>query len=109
MIRTVDVALVAGVENEAGDIFLLFLVHAGHRLVKDQKFGLSHQRARQLHPLLQADGDDLDRLVADVLELHELDNLFDHAAVGQFLLLGPPPVEQRRRARSDACGCGGRA
>ena len=59
-------AFLAGIENEAGDIFLLLLIHAGHRLVEDQERRLSGKCARQFHALLHAERNDLDRLVADV-------------------------------------------
>jgi hypothetical protein len=44
---------------------------------------------------LQADRDGLDRFVADVLQLHEVDDFFDDAPVCDFLPFGPDPVEQR--------------
>ena len=94
------VALFARVENEARDVFLLLLIHAGHRLVEDQKLRLGRERARKLDALLHAERNDLDRLVADILDLHEVDQLFDHAAVLDLVAQRPDPVEQRSPARS---------
>jgi hypothetical protein len=50
-------ALVARIEDEARHVFLLLLVHAGHRLVQDQEARLGDQRAGQFDPLLQPDRD----------------------------------------------------
>src|SRR5262249_8868954 len=94
------VALLPRVENEARDVFLLFLIHAGHRLVEDQELRLGRERTRELDALLHAEWNDLDRLVANVLDLHEVDQFFHHAAMRDFIAQGPNPVEQaRERAR----------
>ena len=94
-----DTALLARVEDEARHVFLLFLVHAGHRLVEDQEARLGHQRARQLDALLQPEGNDLDRRVAHVLQLQEVDGVLDQLALLHLVALGPKPVEQRRERR----------
>ena len=77
-----DAALLVHVEDVARHVFLLFLVHAAHRLVEQQQLGLERQRAAQFDPLAQAVGQRRRRLLAQVLQLQELDDLLDRLAVG---------------------------
>lgn len=96
-----NATLVARIEDVAREVFLLLLVHAGHRLIEDQELRLRGEGARQFNALLQARRDRLDRFVADVLQLHEIDDLLDDAAVRRFLARRPDPVAQRgQRARA---------
>ncbi len=44
------------VEDEAGDVFFLFQIHSGHRLVQEQDLGLQSQGPSQFDPLAQAVG-----------------------------------------------------
>src|SRR5208283_5284727 len=50
--------------------------------------------AGELDPLLQAERHRVDRLAADIFELEEVDDFLDTAALGNFIALGPPPVEE---------------
>jgi hypothetical protein len=83
------------VENEAGNILLLLLVHAAHRLVEQQQLRVERERAAELDALAQAIGEGAGRLLADVLELQELDEFLDPRAVAHLLSLRRTPVDER--------------
>src|SRR5262245_30772190 len=91
------VTLFTRIENEARDVFLFLLIHAGHRLVENEQLRLGRERTRKLDPLLHAERNDLDRFVADILDLHEVDQLFDHTTMLDLVAQGPYPVEQARK------------
>src|SRR5712671_4369370 len=93
-----NVAPLAGIQDETRDVFPFLLVHAGHRLVEDEKPRLRGERARKLHALLQPHRNHLDRLVTNVLELQEFDDFFDDLPVCQFLSQSPDPIEQARQS-----------
>ena len=61
----------------------------GHRLVEEQELRLERERARQLDPLLQAVGERAHHLLADVLDLEEVDDVLDDLAVRDLLALRP--------------------
>ena len=77
--------LLVHVEDEARHVLLLLEVHAGHRLVEQQQLRLHRERAAELDALLQAVGQPADRDLADVLDLEEVDDLLDLAAVLDLL------------------------
>ena len=76
-----DVQLVADVEDVAGGVLGLLEVHAGHRLVEQQQLGLHGEGPAQLDALLHAVGQQADGQRAPLLELEEVDDLLDDAAV----------------------------
>src|ERR1039457_1572743 len=78
---------VARIEDKARHVLLLLLVHARHRLVEDQQARLGRERARQFHPLLHAQRDDVDRLVAHILQLQQVDDILDTAGMDDLPLL----------------------
>src|SRR5450830_781428 len=84
--------LFVDVEDEAAHVLLLFHVHAGHRFVQQQHAGFGGQRARQLDALLQAVRQAPYRRLADVLDLEEVNYLFDFVAMLDFFIacLAPP-------------------
>ena len=88
-----DAALLVHVEDVARHVLLLVLVHAAHGLVEQQHLGLERQRAPQLHALAQAVGERRGRLLAQVLQLQELDDLLAGLAVADLLALREAPVE----------------
>src|SRR6185312_8412103 len=73
-------------EDEPTHVFLLLEIHAGHRFVEQQEFRLHRQRAAQLDPLLEAVRQTADRYAADRLDFEEVDNVLDHAAMGDLLV-----------------------
>ena len=90
-------ALLVDVEDEAGHVLLLLGVHAGHRLVEEEELRLERERARELDALLEAVGERADDLLADVLDLEEVDDLLDDLAVRDLLPLAAA-AQRRRRA-----------
>ena len=65
-------------------------------------FGLERQRAAKLDALAQAVGERRRRLLAQVLQLQELDDLLARRAVADLLALRQAPVERRCAARPRA-------
>src|SRR5262249_7405592 len=90
------VALLARIENKAREIFLLLLIHPRHGLVKNKKLRLGRERTRKLDTLLHAERNDLDRLVAYILDLHKVDQFFDDTTMLDLVAQRPYPVEQAR-------------
>ena len=88
-----DAALLVHVEDVARHVLLLVLVHAAHGLVEQQDLGLQRQRAAELDALAQAVGQRRGRLLAQVLQLQELDDLLARRAVPDLLALRQAPVE----------------
>jgi len=80
-----DPEFVADVEDETGDVLRLFLVHPGDDLVEQNDLRIGGERAGEFDPLLLAVGQRPDDLVADVLDLQELDD-FLRALAGEHLL-----------------------
>ena len=85
--------VVVHVQDEAAHVLLFFDIHTGHGFVEQQNFGLRRQGPPELDPLLQAVGQPFYRRFADVLNLQELDDLFDRLAVGRLLALGARQLE----------------
>ncbi len=90
-----DAAFIARIEDEARDVFLFLLVHPGHRLVEDQQARLGRQRTRELDAFLQSRRHGFDQFVADVLELHEVDDFLDDTAMRRLFARCHRPVEER--------------
>ena len=88
-----DAALLVDVQDVARHVLLLVLVHAAHRLVEQQHLGLQRQRAPQLHALPEAVGERGGRLLAQVLQLQELDDLLAGGAMADLLALRQAPIE----------------
>ena len=98
-----DAALLVHVEHVARHVFFLVLVHAAHGLVEQQDLGLQRQRAAELHALAQAVGQRRRRLLAQVLQLQELDDLLARRAVADLLALRQAPVQHAaQHARAHA-------
>ena len=89
-----DAPLLLDVEDEAGHVLGLLLVHAGHRLVEEQDAWPHGQRAGQVDPLLQPVGQAPHRAVAQVLDLQEVDDLVLHL-LPERDLLAPCPGGER--------------
>src|SRR6267154_2609053 len=85
--------LLVHVEDEAGHVLLLLVVHAGHRLVEEEELRLERERPRKLHALLQAVRQRVHHLLAHVLDLEEVDDLLDYLALGDLLALAGPVIE----------------
>ena len=82
------------IEDEARHVLFLFDVHSRHRLVEKQQDRLGGERPSELDPFLQAVGKTPDPYLADVLDLEEVDDLLDLAAVFQLLASRRPPEER---------------
>src|SRR5512140_1247222 len=87
-----DAPLLVDVEDEAGHVFLLLEVHPGHRLVEEQELRIERQRPAELDPLAKAVGQRPDRLLPDVLELEEINDVLVRLPV--LDLLGPRRPEE---------------
>ena len=61
-------------EDEGRHVLLLVDGHAGHRLVEQQHTRLLGQRAAKLDPLLEAVGEVVDRGVAQVRDLEQVED-----------------------------------
>src|SRR5262245_12699610 len=85
--------LAVDVENEAAHVFLLFDVHARHRLVEQEELGLGGQGPRQLDALLQPVRQAAGRCLANGLDLQEVDDALDEGPMGKLLTLGGSPQE----------------
>src|SRR5512141_3131291 len=94
-----DAPLLVDVEDEAGHVLLLLEVHPGHRLVEEEELRLERQRPAELDPLSKAVGQRPHRLLPDVLDLEEVDDVLDRLPV--LDLLGPRRPEEDP-ARQDA-------
>src|SRR4029079_15064094 len=86
--------IVVHVEHKARHVFLLLDIHAGHRLVKQQQLRLHGERAPKLHTLLQPVGQPADRHATDFLDLEEIDDLLDAAAMLDHLALPRTETQQ---------------
>ena len=84
-------------EDEARHVLFFFLVHAAHRLVEQQELRVERQRAAELDPLAQTIGEAAGRLLAQILQLEELDQLLDPGAVRHLLALRHAPIDDRRQ------------
>ena len=87
--------LLVHLDDESAHILLLFEVHAGHRLVEQQKLRLHRQRAPELDALLQAISQTADRHAADRRDFQKVDDVLDQAAMDDFLA--------DRRAMTENC------
>src|SRR4051812_46965505 len=85
--------LLVHVEDEAGHVLLLLVVHPGHRLVEEEQGGFERERAGELDALLQPVWEGVHDLLADVLDLEEVDDLLDHLALGDLLALAGAVVD----------------
>ena len=88
--------LLVQVDDVARHVLLLFEVHAGHRLVEQDQLGLERHRARQLDALAQAVGQRAGDRLAHRLQVEEVDDLLDLAAMRE--LLAPRAGEPIERA-----------
>jgi hypothetical protein len=79
--------LLIEIDDIAGHVFFFFEVHAGHRLIQEEKTGSQRDCSRQLHPLAQSVGQGGRDGVPHMLYLEQIDDVLDRAAVLQ--LLGP--------------------
>ena len=73
------------IDDEAGHVLLLLEVHAGHRLVEQDQFGLERHRAGELDPLAKAIGQRAGGRLAHRLQVEKIDDLLDLAPMIQFL------------------------
>ena len=89
-----DAEFVPYVQNEAGDVLRLLLVHAGDHFVQQQQFRLAGERAGKLHALLLAVGQMADHGIANMLDLEKLDDLLDLFARRDFFI--PRTTEKER-------------
>ena len=89
-----DAEFVANVEHEAGDVFGLFLVHAGDHFVQQQQLRLASERAGELHPFLLPVGQLPDDRIADLLDLQKFYDFLHLLARGD--LLGAGATEEQR-------------
>ena len=71
--------------NEAHQLVLLRVVHAGHRLVEQQQLRFDRHGAPELDALLQAVGKCVSRLACDRAQAQELHDLGDALAMALFL------------------------
>ncbi len=92
-----EVQLGTDVEDEPGHVLGLLDVHAGHRLVEQQQLGLHRQGAAELDALLDAIRQHPDQLLAVALDLEEVDDVLDDAAVVELDPLCPAAVEDARQ------------
>ena len=72
------------IDDVAGHVLLLFEVHAGHRLVEQDQLRLQRHGARQFDALAQAVGEGAGGSLAHRLQVEEVDDLFDLAAMFEF-------------------------
>ena len=90
----------ADVEDEPGHVLGLLEVHPGDRLVEQQQLGIHRQRPPELDSLLDAVGEQGDRILAPLFDLEEVDDVLDPLAVGQ--LLAPGRTEPHRAGEERA-------
>ena len=92
-----DVEFAADVEDESRHVLGLLGVHTGDRLVEQQQLGFHRQRPTELDALLDAVREHADREVAIGLDLEEVDDLLDLAAVADLFAAGLAQPDQCRR------------
>ena len=85
--------VVIHVQDEAAHVLLFLDIHTGHGFIKQQNFGLRRQGPPEFDAFLQAVGQAFYRRFADVLNLQELDDLFDRLAVGSLFALRARQLE----------------
>src|SRR5512140_120850 len=92
-----DAPLLVDVDDEAGHVLLLFEVHPGHRLVEEQELRLERQRPAELDPLAKAVGQRPHRLLPDVFDLEEVDDVLYRLPVLDLLVPGRPEEDAARQ------------
>src|SRR4029078_11902754 len=85
--------VIVDVEDVARHVLFFLEIHAGHRLVEQEKIGLHRQGAAELDSLLQPVRQTPDRHAADFLDLEKIDDLLHTAAVLNFLAHPPPDTQ----------------
>ena len=100
--------LAADVEDEPRHVLGLFEVHPRDRLVEQQQFGHHRQSPAQFDAFLDAVGQQRHRMLAPALDLEEVDDVLDFAAVLELFAFGsahPQRSGQKRAAHADVAAC----
>src|SRR5512143_3663728 len=92
-----DAPLLVDVDDEAGHVFLLLEVHPGHRFLAPQELRLECQRPAELDPLSKPVGQRPHRLLPDVFDLEEVDDVLDRLPVLDLLGPGGPEEDAARQ------------
>src|SRR5512141_27679 len=92
-----DAPLLVDVDDEAGHVFLLLEVHPGHRFVEEEELRLERQRPAELDPLAKAVGQRPHRLLPDVFDLEEVDDVLDRLPVLDLLCPGRAEEDAARQ------------
>ena len=83
------------IDDEAGHVLLFLEVHAGHRLVEQDQFGLERHRAGELDPPAKAIRQRAGGRLAHRLQVEKIDDLLDLAPMIQFLAArAAQPIER---------------
>src|SRR4029077_9488691 len=86
--------LLVDLEDVAGHVLFLLLVHAAHGLVEEQNLGVEGEGAAELDTLSEAVCQAARRLLAEIPELEKLGPLFDPRAVRHLFLLCETPIDK---------------
>ena len=86
-----------GIQDEPGDILLLFQVHAGHGFVQEEELGLCGQGPCQFHSFPETVREHAGRCPADVLDLEEINDPLYRLSVLDLLFPAETPVNPLRK------------